>query len=230
MQLREALDVHLVDDRLVPRRARRPVVAPGERRIDDRRQRRERRVVALVERQVGVAGRRSCSRTARRPSGSVAPIAFAYGSRTTLFGLKRWPVRRARTGRGRGSRRAGPAGRRAGSRARPCRSARAAGCARVSSVASGESNRHSSTLVACAEKSAKLTPTPFQVAPSGYGSPGQTRTDGARGCAMSECQLGRTTCRGTDGQWAWASRSADLGPPLNSVEYRSLNHGSAEFE
>ena len=34
LQLREAAHVHLVDDRLVPRRARPAVVAPGERRID----------------------------------------------------------------------------------------------------------------------------------------------------------------------------------------------------
>ena len=40
--------------------------------------------------------------------------------------------------------------------------------------ASSESNRHSSTRVACSENSAKLTPTPSQVAPSGYGAPGQT--------------------------------------------------------
>src|SRR5437879_2473777 len=45
----------------------------------------------------------------------------------------------------------------------------------VSFFASGRSNRHSSTLVACAEKIAKLTPTPVQLAPSGYGSPGHTR-------------------------------------------------------
>src|SRR3954462_805519 len=41
--------------------------------------------------------------------------------------------------------------------------------------ASGESNRQSSTRVACSEKSAKLTPTPSHVAPRGYGEPGQTR-------------------------------------------------------
>ena len=38
IQLRETLDVQLVDDGLVPGRARRPVVAPGERRVDYRRQ------------------------------------------------------------------------------------------------------------------------------------------------------------------------------------------------
>src|SRR3954464_10047175 len=50
----------------------------------------------------------------------------------------------------------------------------------LSCVASGKSNRHNSTLVACAENTAKLTPTPVQVAPSGYGSPGQTRIDRTR--------------------------------------------------
>src|SRR5438093_10360767 len=45
-------------------------------------------------------------------------------------------------------------------------------------VSSGPSNRHNSTRVACAEKSAKLTPTPVQVAPRGYGSPGHTLTHG----------------------------------------------------
>ena len=54
MAHREAAHVHLVDDRVVPRRARRPIVAPRERGIDDGRERRERRVVAGVERQVGV--------------------------------------------------------------------------------------------------------------------------------------------------------------------------------
>src|SRR4029450_907910 len=42
-----------------------------------------------------------------------------------------------------------------------------------STFASGESKRHSSTSVACSEKSAKFTPLPFNVAPSGDGEPGQ---------------------------------------------------------
>src|SRR5687768_3774345 len=45
----------------------------------------------------------------------------------------------------------------------------------TSSVA--ELKRHSSTRVACSENSAKFTPMPSQVAPSGYGAPGQTRND-----------------------------------------------------
>src|SRR6188768_2938179 len=54
-----------------------------------------------------------------------------------------------------------------------------------STSSAGESNRHSSTRVACSEKIAKLTPTPSQVAPSGDGAPGHTRmflvgTEGVR--------------------------------------------------
>src|SRR5258707_862947 len=45
----------------------------------------------------------------------------------------------------------------------------------LSFCASGESKRHSSTFVACDENSAKFTPTPVQLAPRGYGSPGHTR-------------------------------------------------------
>ena len=52
MQLREPFDVQLVDDRVVPRREERPIVAPRKRRIDHRGQRRVRCVVAIVERQV----------------------------------------------------------------------------------------------------------------------------------------------------------------------------------
>ena len=52
LQLREAAHVHLVDDRLVPRRARPAVVAPGERRIHDRGKRGERGAVARIEHQV----------------------------------------------------------------------------------------------------------------------------------------------------------------------------------
>src|SRR5262249_21575265 len=44
----------------------------------------------------------------------------------------------------------------------------------ASAAASTESNRQSSTSVAFSAKRAKLTPAPSQVAPSGYGCPGQT--------------------------------------------------------
>jgi hypothetical protein len=45
---------------------------------------------------------------------------------------------------------------------------------RASSWPPEQSNRHSSIFSACAEKIAKLTPSPSQVAPSGYGRPGHT--------------------------------------------------------
>src|SRR5437588_11176413 len=48
---------------------------------------------------------------------------------------------------------------------------RNATCA-ISFAASTLSNKQSSTPVACSEKIAKLTPSPVQVAPSGYGFPG----------------------------------------------------------
>src|SRR5207248_9121841 len=48
-----------------------------------------------------------------------------------------------------------------------------------------ESNRHSSTRDACSENSAKFTPTPSHVAPSGYGVPGQTLID--RLCTADLC-------------------------------------------
>ena len=57
MQLGEALDVHLVDQRLVPGDQRRPVVAPGEGLVENRGQRRELGVVAIVERQIGLLDR-----------------------------------------------------------------------------------------------------------------------------------------------------------------------------
>src|SRR5688500_19635343 len=57
-----------------------------------------------------------------------------------------------------------------------------------STSASGESNRQSSTRVACSEKTAKLTPTPSHVAPSGYGAPGQTRK-----CVVGTADVGNTS-------------------------------------
>jgi hypothetical protein len=56
-ELAEALDVHLVDDRLVQRPARRPIPAPVERVIDDDRLRNIRPAVAIVALQVVAAER-----------------------------------------------------------------------------------------------------------------------------------------------------------------------------
>ena len=52
VELRVALDVQLVDHRLVPRRPRRAVIPPRERIVDDRGQRRVRGAVAIVGRRV----------------------------------------------------------------------------------------------------------------------------------------------------------------------------------
>src|SRR5271157_210312 len=61
-----------------------------------------------------------------------------------------------------------------------------------SAVASGESNRHNSTLVACSEKSAKLTPFPSHVAPKGKGRPGHTLMHGSPRVGFdSLCRGGR---------------------------------------
>src|SRR5215210_3979647 len=62
-----------------------------------------------------------------------------------------------------------------------------------STSASGDENRHSSTRVACSEKIAKLTPRPSQVAPSGYGDPGQTRS-GAIGTVGLYCSGRSAKC------------------------------------
>src|SRR5271166_334474 len=62
----------------------------------------------------------------------------------------------------------------------------------ASAVASGESNRHNSTLVACSEKSAKLTPLPSHVAPNGKGRPGHTLMHGSPRVGFdSLCRGGR---------------------------------------
>src|SRR3954454_14587357 len=70
-------------------------------------------------------------------------------------------------------------------------------------VASGESNRQSSTFVACSENSAKFTPTPVHVAPSGYGSPGHTLTHGRGSCFVPAREL-------TSGGWRLEARGSRL--------------------
>src|SRR5215207_287934 len=89
-------------------------------------------------------------------------------------------------------------------------------------VDSTESNRHSSTFVACAEKIAKLTPTPVHVAPRGYGSPGHTRMGSASSRSMPR--------RSVLGPEIPSPKSPAPSPVYSGVEYRSLNQGSAEFE
>jgi hypothetical protein len=54
MELREPLRVHLVDDRVVPRRGRGVVVLPVERRVDDDALRDRGGVVLVVRLEIGV--------------------------------------------------------------------------------------------------------------------------------------------------------------------------------
>ena len=67
VERREALDVQLVDDRLVPRVPRAPVVAPGERGIDHRGERRVLRAVGLVRRPVAIGALREREQRAIPP-------------------------------------------------------------------------------------------------------------------------------------------------------------------
>ena len=94
--LRESLHVHLVDDRVVPRRRRRPVVLPVEARVDDDALRDRVRVVLVVELEIGVvvAGSARTAATFACCHCTGPSIAFAYGSISSLFGLKRSPGRR----------------------------------------------------------------------------------------------------------------------------------------
>ena len=164
--LRKPAHVHLVDDRVVPRRARRPIVAPGERGIDDGGERRERR---------RCRGRRTTGR--RRDRRPIAEHLVGPANRTR-HRLRVWihdnlvrveTVALPRLVRAVDAVTVELVRPDVGQEAVPDHVGllRQARCGPISFVASSESNRHSSTLVACAEKSAKLTPTPVQVAPRG---------------------------------------------------------------
>ena len=161
--LREALDVRLVDDRLGERRARRPVALPVEVRVDHDALRDRVGVVLVVGLEVGVVGAVGHVRAARCPrSQRTGPsIDFAYGSISSLAGLKRMALARGRTGRARGSRSAGP-GPTPGQVAVPVERG-ALGHLDARSRRPSSSNRHSSTRSAFSEKSEKFTPSPSHV-------------------------------------------------------------------
>ena len=183
---RHAPHVGLVDDGAVPRGAGAPVVAPREGRVD--------RPGTWASRRPSHGGRwsgprrrrRRCSRTVRRTTwigprdrlgvgvdeqlvpveavsvlglvGAVDPVAVE-GARAHV-GEVGVPDPVGRLGQ--------------------------LDASRYGTPASASSNRHSSTAVACSEKSAKLTPPPSQVAPSGWGLPGQTLTGAPAARARSE--------------------------------------------
>ena len=117
VQVGEALDVQLVDDRVGPRHPRRQVAAPGERVVDDDRAGDERRRVLGVVRVDGAV------------LDEVALDRPGIGVDQQLGRVVEQPCATGRTGRRRGTRSAGPGRRRAGSRATRGRSTRPAGCA-----------------------------------------------------------------------------------------------------
>ena len=131
--------------------------------------------IAAVERQVAARTSRRGSRNRRRASGARRAAPWRRDRSAACCGLKRWPC-----GRVVGAvhpvavELAGPD---VGQIAVPDLVG-VFGQRRSASVSRRPwaSNRHSSTLVALAENSAKLTPAPSQVAPSGCGDPGSTRS------------------------------------------------------
>ena len=93
VELREAAHVRLVDDRPVPRHAGSTTFSRAQSKfvVDDDALGHEGRAVALVEREVRRLGRRACSRRAPDPTSARPMCARAYGSSSSLFGLKRCP-------------------------------------------------------------------------------------------------------------------------------------------
>ena len=90
-QLREALDVHLVDDRLVQLPAQRAVAFPVERVVDDDGFRHERRAVGVVALQVVAAERVGED---RRVPPDVAGDRARVGIDQQLGGVAAMPLRR----------------------------------------------------------------------------------------------------------------------------------------
>ncbi len=170
MQLGEALDVGLVDEGLVVRHVGPAVALPVEERVDDDA---EHHVRCRSRRRSASRGRRSRSRTTTGPSRCRRRSPSRRGRGAACAGCTAGPAPGRRC-RGRGSRTAARAGPTAGSSARRTRRPRSVGT-RVSLRSS--SNRHSSTRSATSLKTAKLVPTPSNVAPKGYAAPGQTSID-----------------------------------------------------
>ena len=173
VQLREAAHVGLVDHGLVPRHARRLVVAPGERGVDDDALRHRPGAVAVVAMQVGVRVPDRVAEDGVVPA-HLAADRLRVGVEQELRRVEAMALlRRPRALDPVAVELPRP---RVGQVAVPVRSVR--WLMRMRSVGTASSsfvNRQSSTPVACSEKIEKLTPSPSQVAPWGYGTPGQTR-------------------------------------------------------
>ena len=91
VQLGEALHVGLVDEGLVPGRARRAVALPVEARVDHEALRDRVRVVLVVELQVGVVAVGHVGEHVRGVAHDRALDGLRVGSISSLWGLKRWP-------------------------------------------------------------------------------------------------------------------------------------------
>jgi hypothetical protein len=124
MQPGEALDVDFIDHRVVPRNARRTVVAPVERRLRHPRQRSMRRAVLLVEGRV-VPAREGITVNRRVPV-QIASDRLRIRIEQNLVRIESGAPAPDRTGHAPGNRRAAPARLPADSRARRDRSSPAA--------------------------------------------------------------------------------------------------------
>ena len=140
----EAAHVRFVDDGVGPRHVGRPIVAPVEAVVDDDGLRHARRAVAPVEGEIGARRVHAVAEQRIGPA-QLAGDAPRVGIEQQLVRVEAMAVLRARRGRGRDSRRAGPARARADSRARPRRCIPAAS-KRCDLAPARGSNRHSSTL------------------------------------------------------------------------------------
>src|SRR4030095_1278976 len=89
----------------------------------------------------------------------------------------------------------------------------------TSPAPSGLLNRHRSTAMAFSEKSAKLTPAPSQVAPSGYGCPGHTFMT----FFISSLMLPVLGCRGPTWSGGSVSCVSTLPPPSRRLSRRLGN-------
>ena len=169
---RDAAHVQFEDDRLFPWGLGAAILTPGEGGLDHPAFWNIARIVAPIERQI--LARAAEPITEHRVAPAEPPLK-RLGVRIDqqLVRIEAMPVRRDRTARKHDTRKAGSGEHRADRRARPRRCIPEARCAPPRG-APERSNRHSSTFSACAEKIAKLTPSPSQVAPSGYGRPGHT--------------------------------------------------------
>ena len=163
---RQTLDVRLVDHRLVVLVLGVPVAAPVEERGDDHRQHVVAQAVLVVEglALVELVGEQ------RLVAVHLPVDGLGVGVEQQLRRVAAVPLLRRVRVRARGSRSAGPAG--CPGRYAWCTKASVSTISTRVSVPSS-AIRHSSTLSATSEKSAKLTPAPSYVAPRGYGRPGQ---------------------------------------------------------